>query len=424
LQAAVLLRRIIAACGVCHKPKGVKKVCKFAWQNLSRRKGQSFLTILITLLTVMVFVMIFAFYINFQQGVALSQKRLGADILVLPNEASTDAYTTLYTAEPNNIYMPVEVLDSIKKVEGIAIASPQLFIQTLNASCCAVDSETRIVAFDMDTDFVLQPWFHEANLDFLADDEIIIGCDVPAYLGNRVGILGDVFRIVGTMSPTGTGMDETYFMNMDVAKRLAATNENLKEVLPDIDPQAVYSAILIKVQDGYNVADVVANIEEASLNVSIVVTDEVVTSMKKQMSMIGQVMILLWVLLLVVTALALIGRFTALAQVRKKEMGILRAIGGQKTDVFKLILLEACFLAGIGGMLGSILGTCAVSPLIEWLQQAFTFSILALNPGLIAKSLLLGTCMAILLGGLAALYPACKSARLDPQEVIMRGEID
>ena len=406
------------------KPRGVEKVYKFAWQNLSRRKGQSSLTILITLLTVMVFVMIFAFYTNFQQGVVLSQERLGADILVLPNEASTDAYTTLYTAEPNNIYMPVEVLDSIKKVEGVALASPQLFIQTLNASCCAVDSETRIVAFDMDTDFVLQPWFDEANLDSLVDDQIIIGCNVPAYLGNRVGILGDVFRIVGTMSPTGTGMDETYFMNMDVAKRLAATNENLKEVLPNIDPQAVYSAILIKVQDGYNVADVVANIEKADMNVTIVATDEVVTNMKTQMSMIGQVMILLWMLLLVVTALALIGRFTALAQVRKKETGILRAIGGQKTDVFKLILFEACFLAGIGGLLGSILGICAVSPLIDWLQQAFTFSILALNPGLIAKSLLLGTCMAILLGGLAALYPACKSAGLDPQEVIMRGEID
>ena len=398
-------------------------MCKFAWQNLSRRKGQSFLTILITLLTVMVFVMIFAFYTNFQQGVVLSQERLGADILVLPNEASTDAYTTLYTAEPNNIYMPVEVLDSIKKVEGVALASPQLFIQTLNASCCAVDSETRIVAFEMDTDFVLQPWFDEANLDSLADDQIIIGCNVPAYLGNRVGILGDVFRIVGTMSPTGTGMDETYFMNMDVAKRLAATNENLKEVLPNVDLQAVYSAVLIKVQDGYNVADVVANIEKADLNVAIVVTDEVVTNMKTQMSMIGQVMILLWILLLMVTALALIGRFTALAQVRKKEMGILRAIGGQKSDVFKWILFEACLLAGIGGLLGSILGVCAVSPLIDWLKQGFTFSMLALNPGLIAKSLLLGICMAILLGGLAALYPACKSAQLAPQEVIMRGEI-
>lgn len=368
--------------------------------------------------------MIFAFYTNLQQGIVLSQQRLGADILILPNEAETDAYTALYTAEPNNIYMPAEVLDNIKKVEGVDLASPQLFIQTLNASCCAVDSETRIVAFDMDSDFVLQPWFAEANLDSLADDEIVIGCDVPAYLGNRVGILGDVFKIVGTMSPTGTGMDETYFMNMDVAKRLAATNENLQAVLPDIDLQTVYSAILIKVQEGYNVADVVDNIEKSNLNVVIVSTDEVMTSMKTQMSMIGQVMILLWILLLVVTALALIGRFTALAQVRKKEMGILRAIGGQKSDVFKVILFEACFLAGIGGVVGSILGICAVSPLIDWLQQGFTFSILTLNLELITKSLLLGIGMAILLGGLAALYPACKSAGLDPQEVIMRGEMD
>jgi ABC-type lipoprotein release transport system permease subunit len=43
---------------------------------------------------------------------------------------------------------------------------------------------------------------------------------------------------------------------------------------------------------------------------------------------------------------------------------------------------------------------------------------------LIAQSLLLGIGIAILLGGLAALYPAGKSARLDPQEVIMKGEIE
>ena len=397
---------------------------EFAWTNLTRRKGQSFLTILLTLLTVMVFVLIFAFYTSFQQGVVLSQQRLGADILILPNNASTDAYTALYTAKPNNIYMPVAVLDSIKKVEGVDLASPQLFIQTLNAGCCVVDSETRIVAFDMDTDFVLKPWLEGANLDSLADDQIIAGCNVPAYLGDRVGILGDVFRIAGTMGPTGTGMDETYFMKMDVAKRLATINENLKDVLVNVDPQAVYSAVLIKIQDGYHVADVVANIEKADLNVAIVATDKVVTNMKTQMSMIGQVMMLLWMLLLVVTALALIGRFTALAQVRKKEMGTLRAIGGQRSDVFKWILMEACLLAGMGGVLGSILGICMVSPLIDWLQQAFTFSILALSPGLIAKSLLLGTCMSVLLGGLAALYPACRSARLAPQEIIMRGEMD
>ncbi len=64
---------------------------RFAWKNISKRKGQSLLTIFITLLTVMVFVMIFTFYTNFRHGVLLSQERLGADILVLPNEVSIDA---------------------------------------------------------------------------------------------------------------------------------------------------------------------------------------------------------------------------------------------------------------------------------------------------------------------------------------------
>ncbi len=84
----------------------------------------------------------------------------------------------------------------------------------------------------------------------------------------------------------------------------------------DVDLQALYSAILIKVEEGYSVADVVANIEATDFNIAIVQTNKVVSNVKMQMSMIEQVMILLWLLLLMVTALALIGRFTALTEAR------------------------------------------------------------------------------------------------------------
>ena len=51
--------------------------------------------------------------------------------------------------------------------------------------------------------------------------------------------------------------------------------------------------------------------------------------------------------------MALIGRFTALARERKRELGILRAIGGQRYDAFAALLMEALLIVGAGGLFAS-----------------------------------------------------------------------
>jgi len=393
-------------------------VFKLALKNVLRRREQSALTMLLTIISIMVFTLIFAFYIVFSQGINLAGKRLGADILILPNEALADEYMTLFTAEPNNIYMPIEVVDSINNIEGIEKISTQFFTQTLNASCCSVDSETRLIGFDMKTDFVLKPWFIESNIKELADDEIIIGSNIPVFLGNRTVILGKLFKVVGSMSPTGTGMDDTYFVNMDVAKELAANSSYMQNLWIDKKPADLCSAILIKVQNGAVIEKIVEEIEKKDLKIKIVTTGDVIVNVKKQIYMISEMMMLFWIVLFIVTGLSLIGRYNAVAQARKKEVGILRAIGGQKIDSFKLIAYEACIISSVGGVIGSILGVVFLVPLIQWLKNGFVFSTYPITLTLIAKSVLLGIILSIALGCIASFYPSYKCAKLDPQEVL------
>lgn len=396
---------------------------KFAWRNIKRRKGQSFLTILITMLSIMIFVMIFVFYTVFSQGISLAEKRLGADILILPNEASTDEYMTLFTAKPNNMYMPVSVLDDIRKINGIEKASPQFFTQTLNAGCCAVDTETRLIGFDIDTDFVLKPWLVELNIEKLEDNEIIIGSNIPGFLGNRTVILGQLFEVVGNMSPTGTGMDDTYFVNIDVAKQLATNSSYMQDMWKNEKPKDLYSAILVKIKSDAVISEVVEQINRADLNIQVVTTGDVIAGLKRQMFMISSIMILFWLMLLVVTALSLMGRFSSIAQVRKKEIGILRAVGGLRVDVFRLVIYEACILASIGGLIGSILGTCGVIPLIDWLKKGFSFSTSPISFLLVCKSVGIGLLLSIILGCISAFYPSYKSSKLEPKEVITKGDM-
>ena len=60
------------------------------WKNIARRRTQSALTIAITMLTVMVFVMVLGVFQTVNQGLALSRERMGADAVLIPKYATAD----------------------------------------------------------------------------------------------------------------------------------------------------------------------------------------------------------------------------------------------------------------------------------------------------------------------------------------------
>ena len=127
------------------------------WKNISRRRNQSLLTVTITMLTVLVFVMVLGVFQTVSRGLALSRERLGADAVLIPKYASADGSDLLFTAIPENIYMPAEVVEQAKQLEGVAAMTPQFYCQTLALSCCEPGEEARIIGYDSATDFILRP---------------------------------------------------------------------------------------------------------------------------------------------------------------------------------------------------------------------------------------------------------------------------
>lgn len=394
------------------------------WENVIRRKGQSLLTVIITALTVLTFVLAFSVISTLQEGLKLSNDRLGADIIVLPNKSNADAFQTIFTAEPVNIYMPESITEEIGQVQGIAKLTTQFFTQTLDQSCCSIGGATRLVGYDQKTDFILQPWLNEHNLSGLKDNEIIIGGDIPAFLGNQASVLGGVFTVVGNLYPTGSGMDETIFMNLDVARELAKNSPYLQTLWKKEAPDALISAVLIKVSEGFDSTQVAESINNLDLKVEAIATSEVVSSLRSQMDTVSKLILGLWLAVFFVAGLALIGRFTSLVKERKKEIGLLRAVGVQRKTVFELIILEAWLMAGAGGLVGSILGVLGVKSILAALRDSMNLPMGQWSIGSALASGLSGIAVALLLGFLAAVYPAWKSSRLDPQEAITRGELD
>lgn len=395
-----------------------------AWRNTIRRRSQSLLTVIITALTILTFVISFSVFLIMQDGLSLSQERLGADVIVLPDKAKADAYQTLFTGNPANVYMPKNITEQVAEIEGVELASPQFFTQTLTSGCCSYGEEIRLVGYDGKTDFILKPYFNEQNFDRLEDNQVVLGGKVEAALGNVVALLGKPFTVAGTLYPTGSGMDETIFLNIDVARKLAKEAPELQPLWAEAQPEDLVSSVLIKTKNGISPDEVVDLISQSGLGVQVAATGETINNVRVQIETISKVIFALWLSSLVIAALALIGRFNSLARERKKEIGLLRAMGVQKNQVFQLVLSEAWIMSLAGGAAGSILGCICMAPILGILGDAFNLPSGIWTAATALKSGGTGILAALMLGSASSIYPAWKSAGLDPQEAITQGALE
>ena len=396
------------------------------WNNIARRRTQSTLTVTITALTVLVFVMVMGIFQTVNQGLALSRERLGADAILMPKYSAAKGDDLLFTAIPENIYMPIEVVEQAKSLKGVAAMSPQFYCQTLALGCCDPGEEARIIGYDPETDFILKPYLDDEHKNGINQEQVIVGnaYEDEDLVGMNYMILGRVFKVVSVLQPTGTGMDSTFFMDWRTAQDMCLESEVLRENWTKKDPHDFISVIMIKFEEGTDPDAFIRQVEDSGMECKVLLTGDTIADLQSQLEVTMKVMFALWAASLLIAVLSLIGRFNALAKERKKEIGLLRAIGLKKGQVFGLIIGETCTMALMGGVLGSGIALICMDPVIEMLKNAFK-----LSPSVWSTSLALlcgaaGVLLAVALGFAAAVTPAWKSASMDPQAAITQGEVN
>jgi putative ABC transport system permease protein len=108
---------------------------------------------------------------------------------------------------------------------------------------------------------------------------------------------------------------------------------------------------------------------------------------------------------------------------RRKEIGILKSLGADDSDIRALFLVES----GIIGLMGTVGGICfgwLIARVASAVAQAYMKSqgvpaidLFALPPWLVLIALATGVAVSVLAG----FYPAARAARVDPVEAL-RGE--
>jgi ABC-type antimicrobial peptide transport system permease subunit len=172
------------------------------------------------------------------------------------------------------------------------------------------------------------------------------------------------------------------------------------------------------------VADQLANVESVRTAIAEVgytssAQESIITAVGHYLHVVEIVLSGIGVVALAIAALGIANALMAAVRERRREIGVLKAIGARDRDVMRTFLVEAGTLGFVGGILGTALG--AVIALVigglanSYLESQGLAGVRLDIPVLLPLGAVLGaTAVAILAG----VFPARRAARLPAREAM------
>jgi putative ABC transport system permease protein len=358
---------------------------------------------------------------SLENGMNNLSQRMGADILTVPYGYEADIQSALLRGEPSTFYFDAGTTEKIARVEGVGDVSPQLYIATLSAGCCAYPLQ--LIGFEPKTDFVIRPWMSSSLQSPLADGEIVIGSSINAEVGQKLKFFDQNFLIAARLEKTGMGFDTSVFMNLSTAKQVARESERLK-AHPVAENADLISSVMVKIKDGYDVKGVANNILQAYAKEGMhVVTaknmlSDISGSLRGLTTYIYILAGVLWVLAVGVLLIV----FSVTVNGRKREFGIFRVLGAPRSKLVKLILCESSLLSVFGAVAGMIAAALIVFPFSTYISSLLGLPYLQPSYGSMFIAAALSFLISFAVGPLASAYSAIKIGRSEIYTALRENE--
>ncbi|PLX78727.1 MAG: ABC transporter permease [Desulfuromonas sp.] len=381
------------------------KLTGIAIRNLERRKARMAFLIVGLMVGVATVVALLSLTSAMSADIQHKMENYGANILLTPksNDLSLSyggislGGVSVDTRELNQDDLPkIETIPNSRNIS--AVAPKVLGAVEVNGA------QVLIMGVDEKVEFHLKRWWSIAGEPIGAPDQLVAGSLVAAKLqlhpSDNVEISGETFVVSGILTETGSQDDNLLLAPLATAQRLLG-----KEGKVSFVEVAALCA-------DCPVDDMVRQISSVLPDVKVNAIQQVV---KTRMHALGEFRnFSLAVSLVVLFVGSLVVFVTMMGSVNERchEIGIFRALGFRKHHVVRLILTEAGIVSIIAGAAGFVFGTMAAKGVLPLLVE---------NAHGVVWNFVLGggsVLLAILLGALAAIYPALHASKLDPADAL------
>ncbi len=313
--------------------------------------------------------------------------------------------------------LTIDDSEALLRLPGVEASVP---MTQGNASIKANGRERRTMIWGAGASFADAFAFEVAAGEFLPPDDprapralTVLGSKVREEifgdknpLGEIVRIGGDRYRVVGVMKSKGNmlGMDLDDTVYIPAARGLDLFN---RDSLFEID---------VLYQEGLSAEEIAASVRRLMIerhgadDVTIVTQQQMLDVLGSILEVITFAVAALGGISLLVGGVGIFTIMTIAVRERRQEIGLLRAVGAPRSRILRLFLGESALMAGLGGLLGLLIGLAGIG-----LMRLAA-------PGLpVAPSLpyvLVAETVAIAIGLFAGVLPARNAARLDPLEAL------
>ena len=232
-------------------------------ENLKRKPFRTAALVIVVMMLTLAFFGGSLLSMNLRNGLRSMQERMGADLMVVPQDTGAKAEALLTNGGSNTFYFTNDIENLVSKADGISRVTAQTYISSLAAACC--DEKVQIIGFNPATDFVITPWITSQFDGTLKDGEVVAGSNISVSGNNTIKLYGHEFPVAAQLGSTGTSLDNSVFVNMSTIPSIVSYSSSVGHTaIPAEYADKAVSAILIKVKDGYDAKQVSLNITKES----------------------------------------------------------------------------------------------------------------------------------------------------------------
>lgn len=380
---------------------------KLVYKNITRRRGRFLFTLLGITIGIASFVTFMALGGSLKDEIHRETKALGANLIVVPKGSCGYEQLSILTGDQMPTNISAAEIAAIRGIAGLTVV-PFLAQQT------AINNKPVTVSgIEPAATLPFKRWQVGEGAYFSKPDEagVVVGITAARQFqlkpGSLVTVRGEKLPVLGILGETGGRDDATLFLSLPVAQRLFKSADKVSYAAIRVDDLARTDAYIEKIREATGLG-VVSDKQMLNSVLGIVGTVNVTLQLIAAVSVLA-------------AAFGIINTMMTATYERKREIGILQALGARRRTIFLLFMLESGFYGVLGGIAGVVAGMATailVTPYIS--QNSVTSFVKGSGSGamidlqVVAGSILFSAVVAIIAG----IYPAWRAARLTPVEAI------
>ncbi|MDG5469783.1 FtsX-like permease family protein [Deltaproteobacteria bacterium IMCC39524] len=380
---------------------------KLAGKNLLRHRTRSVLTMLGIAASVGVLFSVLSFNKGFTEGLAVELERTGLHFMVVPSGCAHEVAALVLHGAVIPKFLDTKVMAHVTTTAGIDLATPILVAQLPDPQRGKIDL---IYGVDMSVLSAIKPGWEITGKIPQQDNEILLGYEVAQHEklqpGDQFSSGGGVNLLIsGIVGLTGSQDDAFIYLPIKTAQKL-------------LDQPAAATAIGVKVTDPTRMVEITDALTAAVPGIQIVTMGEVMNSISNLAASARALSLAIVLIAILISAVGVMNSILMAVFERTQEIGMMRAVGASRWDIFRIILEETTILSLSGGLVGILISILGSRMIEAFVRSVMPFvpsgNLISFDPVVAAGSVL----FIFIIGLCAGIYPALKASKINPVEAI------